>query len=130
MRDLKERFNSTQREIFIPTQSVLCIYFLYSLSNPPFVFHETFSLLSWKFVTGFSLLSLCKVSIFCHCLLLSLTCSKRVALIFVSCTVKTNACYIGIPTPVLVKRVNQGKSVIWLFFKINISTIISMKRSR
>ena len=34
------------------------------------------------------------------------------------------------PTSVLGIKVIQNKSVIWLFFKINLSTTISMKRSR
>jgi len=37
---------------------------------------------------------------------------------------------LGCPTPVLNVKVKQGESVIWLFWKINISTVISMERSR
>ena len=42
---------------------------------------------------------------------------------------KTNP-YVGSPIPVLAIKVRQGLSVILLFLKINLSTTISMERSR
>jgi len=48
----------------------------------------------------------------------------------VTITVKKITPVLGSSIPVLGMKVKQGKGVIWLFMKMNLSTTISMKRSR